>query len=80
MLGSALLGQKKYGDAEPLLLSGYEGMKQREQAIPAQGRIRLTETADRLVELYTATDRPDEAKKWQAERATYPAATTGPAK
>ena len=27
MLGAALLGQKRYADAEPLLLDGYEGMK-----------------------------------------------------
>jgi len=29
-LGAAILGQHKYADAEPLLLQGYEGMKQRE--------------------------------------------------
>ena len=34
MLGEALLDQKKFADAEPLLLSGYEGMKQREATIP----------------------------------------------
>ena len=34
MLGGALLGQKKYADAEPLLLAGYDGMKQRRQSIP----------------------------------------------
>ena len=28
LLGESLLGQKKYAEAEPLLLSGYEGMKQ----------------------------------------------------
>ena len=30
MLGEVLLNQKKYADAEPLLLSGYEGMTKRE--------------------------------------------------
>ena len=35
LLGGSLLGQKKYAEAEPLLLSGYEGMKQREDKIPA---------------------------------------------
>ncbi len=30
-LGGALLGQKKYADAEPLLLTGYEEMKQRKR-------------------------------------------------
>jgi hypothetical protein len=37
LLGGALLGQKKYADAEPLLLAGYEGLKQREKTIPPQG-------------------------------------------
>jgi hypothetical protein len=72
MLGGALLGQKKYAEAEPLLLKGYQGMKQREKKIPEQGKIRLPEAIDRLIELYTTTDRPDEAKKWRAERARYP--------
>jgi len=36
MLGGSLLGQKKYAEAEPLLLSGYEGMKQREVKIPPE--------------------------------------------
>ena len=72
MLGGALLGQKKYADAGPLLLKGYEGMKAREKTIPPQGNTRLPEALDRLVGLYTATDKPDEAKTWRAERAKYP--------
>ena len=73
MLGGALLGQKKYADAEPLLLKGYEGMKQREKAIPKEGAIRIPEALDRLIELYTATNKPDEVTKWGEERAKYPA-------
>jgi hypothetical protein len=74
MLGGALLGQKKYAKAEPLLLKGYEGMKTREKTIPKQGggELRIPEALDRLIELYTATNKPDEAKKWQTERAKYP--------
>jgi eukaryotic-like serine/threonine-protein kinase len=72
MLGGSLLSQKKYKDAEPLLLKGYEGMKVREKAIPPQGATRIPGSLDRLVELYTATDKPEEAKKWSAERAKYP--------
>src|SRR5262249_4298801 len=34
LVGGALLGQKKYADAEPLLLEGYEGMKRREMTMP----------------------------------------------
>ena len=73
LLGGALLGQKKYADAEPLLLKGYEGMIQRERTIPSEGATRIPEALDRLIELYTATKKPDEVKKWQAERAKYPA-------
>jgi serine/threonine protein kinase/tetratricopeptide (TPR) repeat protein len=72
MLGGSLLGQKNYQGAEPLLLTGYAGMKKRENAIRPQGQIRLAEAADRLVELYTATNKPIELKQWQAERARYP--------
>jgi tetratricopeptide (TPR) repeat protein len=72
LLGGTLLRQKKYAEAEPLLLKGYEGMKAREKTIPVQARNRLPEALDRLIELYTATGRPDEAKKWQAEREKYP--------
>jgi tetratricopeptide (TPR) repeat protein len=74
MLGGALLGQKKYQGAEPLLLKGYEGMKQRETMIPSQSKRLLHEAVGRLIELYSGTNRPEEAKKWQAERAKYPPA------
>lgn len=33
---------------------------------------RLPEGLDRLVKLYTATNKSDVAKKWHAERAKYP--------
>jgi serine/threonine protein kinase len=78
MLGGALLGQKKYAEAEPLLLAGYEGLKQREETIPPQGASRLYEALDRLIELYTATNKPDEVRQWQAERAKYPDGNTKP--
>jgi serine/threonine protein kinase len=74
VLGGALLGQKKYDDAEPLLRNGYQGMKEREKTIPANGKLRVPQALDRLIELCAATNRPDEAKKWQAERAKYPPA------
>jgi WD40 repeat protein/serine/threonine protein kinase len=70
-LGESLLGQKKYAEAEALLLKGYEGMKAREATIPPLAIFRLPETCERLIDLYTATNRPDDVKKWQAERAIY---------
>ena len=69
MLGEALLDQKKFADAEPLLLSGYEGMKQREDTIPPQDKPRLTKALERLVKLYEAWGKKDEAMKWRKELA-----------
>jgi TPR repeat protein len=69
MVGGSLLGQKKYGEAEPFLLSGYEGMKQREANIPPQGKVRLNETLQRLAQLYDATLRPNQALEWRKKLA-----------
>jgi eukaryotic-like serine/threonine-protein kinase len=69
MLGGAPLGQKKYTEAEPLLLEGYEGMKEREKTIPPPRKIRLAEAIDRLVQLYEATGTKDEAAKWRKKLA-----------
>ena len=46
-IGAALLGQKKYEAAEPMLVQGYEGMKKREATIPPRLRSNLTEAAER---------------------------------
>jgi tetratricopeptide (TPR) repeat protein len=67
MLGGALLGQKKYAEAEPLLLSGCKGMKERENKMPAGAQQWLKEARQRLVELYEATGKPEEAAKWKGE-------------
>ncbi len=65
ILGGCLLGQKRYGDVEPLLLSGYEGMKLRESKIPWEGRYVLKNALQRIVQLYEATNRPDKAAEWK---------------
>ncbi len=70
-LGGSLLGQKKYAEAEPLLLSAYEGMRQREAAIPPQGKVRIQETLQRLVQLYEATGEPEKAAEWNKKLAEF---------
>jgi hypothetical protein len=80
LLGGSLLGQEKYADAEPLLLAGYEGMKQREAKIPPQGKARISEALDRLIKLYEATKKPDEAAKWHKELEASKAAEKPPEK
>jgi hypothetical protein len=67
LLGGSLLGQEKYGAAEPLLLAGYAGLKQRAAQIPPKSKPRRTEALERLVQLYEATNKPDEAARWNKE-------------
>jgi serine/threonine protein kinase len=74
-LGGALLGQKQYAAAEPLLQTGYEGMKRRAEKIPWQSKPHVTEALDRLVALAEATNKPDDARKWKDEKAKLPGAT-----
>jgi hypothetical protein len=70
-LGGSLLGQKKYAEAEPRLLSAYEGMQQREDRIPAADRPRLKETLQRLVQLYETTGRTEQAAAWKQKLAEF---------
>lgn len=65
MLGGSLLGQKKYAEAEPLLIDGYQGMKKREASIPPQFKFRLLEAGDRLAQLYGELGQRDKADKWR---------------
>jgi serine/threonine protein kinase/tetratricopeptide (TPR) repeat protein len=67
LLGGALLGQQRFAEAEPLLLKGYEGMKQREAEIPEAGKPRLTMALEHLVRFSEATDKPGEAARWRKE-------------
>jgi eukaryotic-like serine/threonine-protein kinase len=69
LLGAALLGQKEYAEAEPLLLAGYQGMQEREAKIPRTYRVRLIEDLERLVQLYEATGNKEKAKAWQKKLA-----------
>jgi serine/threonine protein kinase len=73
MLGEALAAQKKYAEAEPLLVSGYQGLKSREEAIPAVDRPRLARALDRLITLYEAWGKDDQAARWREEREAAPA-------
>jgi non-specific serine/threonine protein kinase/serine/threonine-protein kinase len=68
LLGASLLDQKKYAEAEPHLLEGYEGMKARVATIPASSRRYLAETADRIIQLYDAWGKPAQAEAWRRTR------------
>ena len=68
-LGSILLAEKRCEEAEPLLLGGYDGLKQCKGTIPWGMRGRLEETVDQLVTLYAKTGRRRKADEWQRKAA-----------
>jgi tetratricopeptide (TPR) repeat protein len=63
LLGAALLEQKRYKEAESLLLSGYKGLKERASGDKSRHAAGL----EYLVRLYTDWGKPDKAKHWQEE-------------
>jgi hypothetical protein len=69
-LGTSLLGQKKYTEAETALRNGYTGLRQYEESIPLHCREkRLREALESLVRLYEETSKPADATKWRRELA-----------
>jgi serine/threonine protein kinase/tetratricopeptide (TPR) repeat protein len=73
LLSGSLLAQRKFADAEPLLLQSYEGLTRQAPPAPSTARVAaLNETIQRLVQLYEAWGKPDEAAKWR-EKLRYPA-------
>lgn len=72
LVGHALLGQMKYAEAEAYLLKAYESMKAQESTVPTASKVVLAATLDRLVELYTAWDKKEQAEKYRQERKKYP--------
>jgi non-specific serine/threonine protein kinase len=69
LLGDALMGQKKYVEAEPLLREGYHGLKQRNAKIPPHEKARLSEAVERLVRLYETTGDAEKAAEWRRKLA-----------
>jgi hypothetical protein len=79
LLGDVLFSQQKYAEAEPLLVQGYEGMKQREAILRANEKCRLAEAGERVVRFYEATNQPEKARVWREKAKTKlpDAASTG---
>src|SRR6185295_8214997 len=54
VLGETLVGQRKFEEAEPLLLQGYEGLKDS----PAASALRKREALERIERLYESWGKP----------------------
>jgi tetratricopeptide (TPR) repeat protein len=65
-LGESLADQRRYTEAEPLLLSGYGGMIQRVGAIPRDNLSEVETAGDRIVQLYQDWGKPEQAAEWRA--------------
>jgi tetratricopeptide (TPR) repeat protein len=65
LLGASLAGQKKYAEAEPLLLKGYTGMTAEKDGVLMSNWYNLDLARDWLVQLYRAWGKPEKAKEWK---------------
>ena len=61
-LGAALSAEKRWAEAEPLLLSYHAALESRREIEGSKD-----EAARQLVELYAASGRPDKAAEWRAK-------------
>ncbi|HEV3275511.1 MAG TPA: serine/threonine-protein kinase [Terriglobia bacterium] len=64
LLGKSLAGQKKYADAEPLLVDGYQGMLSRKERIAMPDRYHLERAHEWVVQLHRAWKKPQKAEEW----------------
>ena len=67
------MGKRNYDEAEPLLISGYEGMRQRESGIRDRYKV-LEESIQTLVQLFEATSRFETAAEWRTKLTVVQAA------
>lgn len=64
LLGASLAGQKKYAEAEPLLLEGYKGMLARKDRIAVPDWYYMNRGRDWIVKLYQAWGKPEKGTEW----------------
>jgi eukaryotic-like serine/threonine-protein kinase len=64
LLGASLAGQKKYAEAEPVLLEGYQGMQARKERMAVSDWYHLDRAREWIVQLYQAWGRPEKGAEW----------------
>ena len=65
LLGASRLGQSKYAEAEALLVSGYQGMVQRESGIPKASKREVELAGERILDLYQAWGQAQKVSEWR---------------
>jgi serine/threonine protein kinase/tetratricopeptide (TPR) repeat protein len=71
LLGASLAGEKKYAEAEPLLVEGYEGMLARKDRMGVPDLYHLSRAREWIVQLYEAWGKPEKANEWRRKQPTY---------
>jgi eukaryotic-like serine/threonine-protein kinase len=71
-LGAALAGLGRYAEAEPLLLSGYDGLQQRFSRMPAKEQKWIRSSGEHTVDLYSQWHKPEQAAQWRAKAGEAP--------
>jgi tetratricopeptide (TPR) repeat protein len=67
LLGASLAGQKKYAEAEPLLLEACQGMAARKFRMAVQDWYHLDRAHEWIVQLYQAWGKPEKAAEWRKQ-------------
>jgi non-specific serine/threonine protein kinase/serine/threonine-protein kinase len=70
LLGASLAGQNNYADAESPAVSGYQGMIERQFAMPFEDRGALAQAGERIVQLYESWGKPQKATEWRVKLQT----------
>jgi len=65
LLGASLAGEKKFAEAEPLLLEGYRGMLERKDLIEVPDRYRLASAHEWIIQMYKAWGKSEKAAEWK---------------
>jgi hypothetical protein len=73
LIGESLAGQKKFVEAEPLLLSGYDGMVQRKATMAVPDRGDLAESGARIIKMYQDWGQLEKAADWRRKLVQPPA-------
>jgi non-specific serine/threonine protein kinase/serine/threonine-protein kinase len=66
LLGAALAGEKKYAEAEPMLLDGYQGLLARKEHVEVWNWDQIDHAGGWIAGLYQYWGKPEKAAEWRA--------------